>query len=231
MRRRYFTLIELLVVIAIIAILASMLLPALNQARSRAKAIQCTSNLKQVGTAFMMYVDANRELFPYFNPGEPGSPTAKQYYTNLIEKYLPTPNWQNENNGIMAYGNSAWSCPSLPEFVTLNLAYSSPGYGVNRNSFIALKVDAGVDYARHMSKVFRPSQKYLIGDAELRTTGQGVMDITNPSWGDWLTSASTRCAGRHSKKINMAMADGHVEAMEWSYAKTDPNAMFSPGAK
>ncbi len=79
-RRRGFTLIELLVVIAIIAILAAILFPVFAKAREAARATQCKSNLRQIGSAFIMYAQDFDEMMVSGRPDDPYTSGSTNYH-------------------------------------------------------------------------------------------------------------------------------------------------------
>ena len=234
MMKKKFTLIELLVVIAIIAILAAMLLPALNKARAKARAIYCVNNMKSLFTAQVLYADT----YMFYAPGNIGSnstPAGHDYMPFVMEvllwpfignasdmsntayrKYLRTP--MLNCPAFAERQNVANSRSYKPQAFTTSGPYGLAGSRKMTQSVAVAKDGSNDCWAIRPTSTtpVQPNSKIIF----LSEVGYHKTNLSSPNFittgniiKDKDGAGTYTDAFRHEGRINLILLDGHCESV------------------
>ncbi len=221
--KKCFTLIELLVVIAIIAILAAMLMPALQQARERGRSASCLNQMKQIGSATMMYTNDFKNYYPYAD-GQSGR------------------TWDNWTFKLRSYVGAAEG-DAIPK---MYFCPSETNKDILENSKL-YKLGSGYAYSSYMQNM---DNGYFVGHTSSWTRSLHIARLRRPSiymayvehkdkqrdYYTWNAAEKYRVdihVTKHGAGANYAFGDGHVSSMQIPYgqladAKADMAQYFYP---
>lgn len=237
--RRNFTLVELLVVIAIIAVLAGLMLPALNQARGKARTISCVNNFRQIGLGLTQYAQDNNSILPPYAHNSSTTPTWVDYLMGPSPKhgrftsYYTEDEWGTSSQG--AYISLALlECPEAMTQYNKSKKqvrdYGGRNPFIGANSLIFNRVESTPDGGVKLDRLRSPSKKILLADVSCSSLNDFGLYRWAPR-SDWCGAFGSNVGwgyvdARHLNATNLLHAAGNVSTLKVAnrYApyETDP---------